>query len=438
MRSSFLAKRTSSISIVSLFFMATVVSVCLSCDSAPAATYGSSEQVESTAKAINELYYERKIQQCQSCHDYSQALLLTDTLTHLYREEDKTMLLVNLQLTRAHLYQLGGRYREASRCYSEFIEQKESLNTVALSKMSLEQRLFKDVIQAQLSAGDMERKLAESQNSTLSVTTIALNTIGALLLVLLIYCIHSHHRLHEYNNRLKRALSKADEGVRVKDNFMNHISSQIRLPLNLIIRFSNKLHDMHPENEEVHEYLDVIKDSGSKLDDIISGILNVSKLQSEIVQEDFTVHKVNALMNNIVSEFSPKVHPGVEIRYRSSLSNSFSMPMRYHAAHLLIDTLISNAVKYTEKGTISLEVSFDDSKSAVILVIEDTGVGISDEAADKIFNLFFKENGYELGAGAGLFIAKQVVEGRKGSLHLDESYKDGARFILSVPIEVKV
>lgn len=114
------------------------------------------------------------------------------------------------------------------------------------------------------------------------------------------------------------------------------------------------------------------------------------------------------------------------------------MPMRYHAAHLLIDTLISNAVKYTEKGTISLEVSFDDSKSAVILVIEDTGVGISDEAADKIFNLFFKENGYELGAGAGLFIAKQVVEGRKGSLHLDESYKDGARFILSVPIEVKI
>lgn len=437
MRPSFLEKKISSASIVLLFFIVTVVSVCVSCDSAPAATCDRSNHLTSEAKTINEVFYEKKIHQFDSLHEYTQALLLADTLANLYQQNGQTTALINLQLTRAHLCHLEGEFKKASRCYSEFIAQRESLNTVALSRMTLEQRLSKNVIQAQLSAGDMERKLAESQNSTLSVATIALNTIGTLLLVLLIYCIHTHYRLHEYNNRLKRALIKANEGVRVKDNFMNHISSQIRSPLNLIIRFSNKLHDMHPENEEVHQYLDVIKDSGSKLDDIISGILNVSKLQSEILEEDFTIHRVNALMNEVVSKFRSKTHPGVEICYRSSLSNSFSMLMRYKAAHLLLDTLVSNAVKYTEKGTISIESYLDHSKSAVITVIEDTGVGVSAEAADKIFNLFFKENGYELGAGAGLFIAKQVVEGRKGSLHLDESYKDGARFILSIPIEVK-
>lgn len=361
--------------------------------------------------------------------DESQSGSIAKKMSHLNNE-------AKVKLARARLYQKQGKFEKASLAYSSFIQMRDSFDTIALNEKAIAMQISTDVIDAQLSAWKMQHKLDKRKNSILSISTITLNTIGTLLLVLLLYCIRNHHHLQKYNTKLKAALIKAEEGVRIKENFMHHISHEISNPLKHIVGSSTLLDELHYKDKETCQYLDIIHESGCKLTDVISGILNVSDLQSKLLNEKFIMHKLDQLMVEIVEKYRSRVHEGVEICYTSSLSKDFTMLLRYDSSTVLLDSLVSNAVKYTYNGTITLNTSLDESKSTLIMTIQDTGVGVSNDDVDKIFNLFFKGNGYELGGGAGLFIAKQIAEGRKGTLELDKEYNKGARFILSVPLEV--
>lgn len=341
---------------------------------------------------------------------------------------------VNTQLTCAHVCEEHGDFKKASQAYLDYIQLSDSLNKTKLHQKVIQMQESKDIINAQLLAGRMERQLDARKNNILSISTITLNAIGTLLLVLLIYCIHNHHHLQKYNTKLKEALTKAQEGVRIKENFMYHITHEISTPLKAIVDSSTSLDELHQEDEEMRQYLDIIDESGRQLTDVISGILNVSDLQNTLLKEQLIMQKFNNIVDKVIDKHRPRVHKGVEISYTSSLSKRFLMPLRCNSATLVLDSLVDNAVKYTHKGTIALHTCLNHSKSALLVTVQDTGVGICDADKDKIFDLFFKGNGYELGGGAGLFIAKQIIEARKGTLELDKEYNNGARFVFSIPI----
>ncbi|MFA6832385.1 MAG: HAMP domain-containing sensor histidine kinase [Bacteroidaceae bacterium] len=343
----------------------------------------------------------------------------------------------DIKLARARRCQEQCAFKEASQRYAALVRLRDSLEHVHLALQSMEIKHSNSLMDAQLATAKMQRKLDDRKNVILSVSTIALNTIGTLLLVLLIYYIHHHNHLHKYNIKLKAALNRAQEGISVKENFMHFISAEIGKPVNRMMSSFNQLEDIHPEDEEMRQYLAIINENERKLSDVVSGILNVSDLHNKILDEPHIIYNINQLIRDVIEKYRPRLHGEVDICFTSSLPIRFTMSLRYHAASLLLEALVSNAVKYTNKGVIRLHSCFDESKDCLIVTVEDTGVGIREDDADKIFDLFFKGDGYELGGGAGLFIAQQIAHGRKGTLLLDQEYKDGARFVLTIPITTR-
>lgn len=98
--------------------------------------------------------------------------------------------------------------------------------------------------------------------------------------------------------------------------------------------------------------------------------------------------------------------------------------------------LLSNAGKFTETGSITLSLHKDDSNKEVRIMVSDTGVGIPEDKRAKVFERFEKLNEYSQGTGLGLSICKLIVEHFNGKIWVDQDYKEGARFIFTIPYEV--
>lgn len=383
----------------------------------------------------NHLDYETEIRYNEFVGNYGKALAYSDTLLQFYQQEQASRRIGNAQLIQARLNNKLGNYKAASANYAAYILSKDSLDTADLQKQAIAMQSSKEVADAQLAEGEVKQKLAENQNITLWVFVIGLLLVGALLLFLLTYYVRNQYRLKEYNTKLRAALNRAEEGVRVKENFMHHISHEIRTPLNAIIGFSSIIDEMYPEDKGMHQYLKVINENGEKLIDVITGILNASNLQDTMISETFVHYNISDIVIKIIDDFRPKVSPDTEIKYESTLPDDFKMSIRFDSITMLLNGIIGNAVKYTKSGTILIKDGLDETNTNLILIVEDTGIGVDESDADNIFNLFFKENKYELGGGIGLFVSQQVAEGHGGTLVYDKEYKEGARFILTLPLE---
>jgi len=383
----------------------------------------------------NHLDYETEIRYNEFVGNYGKALAYSDTLLQFYQQEQASRRIGNAQLIQARLNNKLGNYKAASANYAAYILSKDSLDTADLQKQAIAMQSSKEVADAQLAEGEVKQKLAENQNITLWVFVIGLLLVGALLLFLLTYYVRNQYRLKEYNTKLRAALNRAEEGVRVKENFMHHISHEIRTPLNAIIGFSSIIDEMYPEDKGMHQYLKVINENGEKLIDVITGILNASDLQNTMISETFVHYNISDIVIKIIDDFRPKVSPDTEIKYESTLPDDFKMSIRFDSITMLLNGIIGNAVKYTKSGTILIKDGLDETNTNLILIVEDTGIGVDESDADNIFNLFFKENKYELGGGIGLFVSQQVAEGHGGTLVYDKEYKEGARFILTLPLE---
>ncbi len=383
----------------------------------------------------NHLNYETEIRYNEFVGNYEKALAYSDTLLQFYQQEQASRRVGNAQLIQARLNNKLGNYKAASANYAAYILSKDSLDTANLQKQAIAMQSSKEVADAQLAEGEVKQKLAENQNITLWVFVVGLLLIGALLLFLLTYYVKNQYRLKEYNAKLKVALNRAEEGVRVKENFMHHISHEVRTPLNAIIGFSSIIDEMYPEDKGMHQYLSVINENGQKLIDVITGILNASDLQNTMISEAFVHYNISDIVTRIIDNFRPKVSSNTEIKYESTLPDDFKMSIRLDSITMLLNGIIGNAVKYTKSGTILIKDELDETNTNLILIVEDTGIGVDESDADNIFNLFFKENKYELGGGIGLFVSQQVAEGHGGTLIYDKEYKEGARFILTLPLE---
>ena len=96
--------------------------------------------------------------------------------------------------------------------------------------------------------------------------------------------------------------------------------------------------------------------------------------------------------------------------------------------------LLGNANKFTDGGKIRLKSEEDRGKNIVRLIVEDTGIGIDEEYKEKIFDRFYKVNSFSIGVGLGLAVARQIMDMIEGDIYLDNTYKEGARFVVEWPL----
>ncbi len=239
---------------------------------------------------------------------------------------------------------------------------------------------------------------------------------------------------------LKIAKQKAEEAAIAKQQFLSTMSHEIRTPLNAVIGMSQLLLEIKPRPDQL-EYLSALKFSGESLLALINDILDISKLESEkVILEELdlnpllvTKETIKILMvkarekNNVLKIDHAKGIPEIVIGDKVRLSQ-------------ILTNLIGNAIKFTDQGEIKVSLELKKESKQEFLIkfsVKDTGIGISNDNLDLIFESFTQEKSDITrrfgGSGLGLAISKKLVEIQKGEIHVTSTPNKGSTFSFTIP-----
>jgi len=241
--------------------------------------------------------------------------------------------------------------------------------------------------------------------------------------------------LLKQNKELEIALSRAEESDRMKSLFIEHVSHEIRTPLNIITGYAqiitNPNYDL--EEKDRDNMLNAIKVNTMEITDIVNELLDVANDESkEYLTKDDNI-AVNAFCRELLDKTETKNNGRLEIKFKTDLSDGYTFKCNKVALEKTIMQLMGNALKFTEQGFVELYVHDSPDHGVIRFIISDTGIGISEQDKDKIFDRFFKADTFKQGFGLGLTISRKAANLLGGSLHYDSTYTKGARFILTLP-----
>jgi len=237
--------------------------------------------------------------------------------------------------------------------------------------------------------------------------------------------------------KLTEALSKAEESDRLKSAFLANISHEIRTPLNGIIGFTELLAYDDINMAKQGEYINIIHKSSDQLLSIINDLMDISKIESDQINLSYSWFNVNYLLDEIYTFYSNnKKSYEVEILLVKQLqdhqANIFSDQNKIHQ---VINNLIDNAVKFTERGKVIF--GYQSSNEFIEFFVNDSGIGIPEAYQAVIFDRFRQvpKSSEKLygGTGLGLSICKGLVEKMGGSIWLNSSENKGSEFRFSIP-----
>ncbi|MDH6357209.1 ATP-binding protein [Parabacteroides sp. PF5-9] len=222
------------------------------------------------------------------------------------------------------------------------------------------------------------------------------------------------------------AKDKAEALDRLKSAFLANMSHEIRTPLNSIIGFSDLLADTEDE-EERREYIAIIQRNNELLLNLVSDILDLSRIESGTF--DFVVTEVNVkeLCGEVMLSFRNKtLSEEVALIFDDSQPDSMIETDSNRVRQVLMN-FITNAIKFTKKGHIKLGYE-PHGEDQILFYVEDTGSGIAPENIDRIFDRFVKLDSFVQGTGLGLSICKSLIEGMGGQLFVTSELGKGSRF----------
>lgn len=225
----------------------------------------------------------------------------------------------------------------------------------------------------------------------------------------------------------------AESANRAKSEFLAKISHEMRTPLTPIIGYSKLLLKEYP-NSEIKDKLDIIHTSGVKLLNFTNELLDFSKIESGKVDLNFESFSVKELFQDIFYEHNSLAvtkNLKFEIKYDKNDITIYSDKMKIYE---IVKNLIHNAIKYTNKGFVFCEVNVNSN--FLNFSVYDSGIGISKDHLEYIFESFGQINKHSSGAGLGLSITKKLVKILKGTITVESKVMVGTTFNVSIPIEV--
>lgn len=229
---------------------------------------------------------------------------------------------------------------------------------------------------------------------------------------------------------LIEARFRAEESDRLKTAFLANISHEIRTPLNAIVGFTSLLPDVQAE-EERNALLDLVQENTQKLLRIVDDVVNISKVEAGKEEMMVTTFDLCLTLREIVDLFTPKLNPGVTMT-SSFPESSFNITTDRNRLQEAIRHLVSNAVKFTDSGSVS--IGFDrPAHGQIRLWVRDTGRGIAPEFQERIFERFFKVDEFIPGAGLGLSTCRTMVNSLNGSVSVTSELGNGSVFSVILP-----
>lgn len=226
-------------------------------------------------------------------------------------------------------------------------------------------------------------------------------------------------------------IQKIREADKLKSAFLANMSHEIRTPLNAIIGFSNIIVE-ESSNKEAEEYADIINKNSDLLLRLITDILDFSKIEAGVLDYSFGKLYLRKTCHEQYKIHSLKTQKNVTLIYDMDNLPDIILQTDPKRVTQVISNLISNAIKFTNEGTITL--SYEVQENAVIIKIADTGIGIAPENINTIFDRFVKLNHFKQGTGLGLSICKTIVETLGGRIGVTSQLGKGSTFWFSLPL----
>lgn len=261
-------------------------------------------------------------------------------------------------------------------------------------------------------------------------------TVSVLFLIfLLVLGWKKIFRLKHSQMRQEAMKEKAVQAIQRKNMFLSNMSHEVRTPLNAIVGFSAVLTDEDEsfDDESRREFSEIIKVNSFQLLKLINDILDFSDFENDNITFNIRTHDAVKLCNEVVETVMASRKLEVEMRFDTDLSVLMLDTDDARLRQVLINLLV-NATKFTEQGSIVLELKMADVDTALFSVT-DTGCGIPPEKQHLIFERFEKLNDFVQGSGLGLSICQLIVKYMNGKLWVDSGYTRGARFCFTHPLK---
>lgn len=236
--------------------------------------------------------------------------------------------------------------------------------------------------------------------------------------------------LKETEQKLIIARDKAEELDRLKSAFLANMSHEIRTPLNAIVGFSSLLAETDSRNER-QEYIKIVQENNELLLQLISDILDLSKIEAGTFNFVYTNVDVNETCAEIIKSMSMKVSKGVELIFEEPFPECYIYTDKNRFTQV-ISNFINNALKFTQQGSITLGYE-QVSHQKIKFYVRDTGMGIPEEKQKSVFECFVKLNTFVQGTGLGLSICKSIVSQMGGEIGVDSTEGIGSCFWFTHP-----
>lgn len=256
----------------------------------------------------------------------------------------------------------------------------------------------------------------------------------------LIITLHDTTKLRKVTEEFETIENKLIESNAIKSIFISNISHELRTPMNAIIGFSSLLLDDDLNNKShIINYLKSINSNANYLDELLNNILDISKIESgefDILYENFSVFDMFDELQELFNELNYKKNlNSVNLIFERNFD--IKIISDYLRLKQVLFNVINNSIKFTDNGYIKISFFTDDK--FITFKIEDTGIGISDNNINNVFDRFWQADSSSTkkykGTGLGLSISKDIVNMLNGDIWLKSVYKKGTTFYIKLPLE---
>lgn len=238
-------------------------------------------------------------------------------------------------------------------------------------------------------------------------------------------------QLELMRRELIESKEKAETSDKLKSAFLANMSHEIRTPLNAIVGFSRIISESD-NAEERREYYEIVDANNERLLQLINEILDLSKIESGIVEFTYGPVRLHTLCKEIHDAHVFRCPQGVELRFDSP-DEALSIHSDKNRIFQVFSNLIGNAFKFTTEGSVSY--GYKQEGERVVFYVKDTGLGIEPEKLGRVFQRFAKLNNFAQGTGLGLSICKTIIERLVGEIAVSSEVGTGTTFTFWLPLE---
>lgn len=351
--------------------------------------------------------------------NYREAVAWTDSLTNIDKYKFRSM-----------VCEIAGDTPAALGAMKAYIHAKDSANSI-----NIVQDLNSAANEIEMAAMKIKADEARTMRTAVWITTaVALAVI--IMLTLVIRKRNGYmEKLRQKNRDLEILRDKAEESERMKANILKNMSHEVRTPLNIIAGFAQIISqpDFNLTPEERADIADRVTSSSDNLVKITNDLLYVASKESVNYTARTDDVSCNAVCRKAIDACRRILPEEIATTFDSTLDDSFTIRTNGNGLERILDSLLDNARKFTERGSIDVTCRYDNEGKTVTVAISDTGCGIPPENCERIFDLFYKIDNSRDGLGLGLPLARRIARQLGGDITLDTGWKDGTRFVLTLP-----